>query len=253
MKHVNALVAIALVLGYGTVQAGLINNPSFEENGKQSIDGWTDTPPSIGSVVPSSITAPYTLPDGTTVDSYEYKPTDGKYFLMLESGTATTNTWLTFTQSITVTAGDVLSGNNVLSGYAAFDWNDYPPFFDEARVRITGTNIDETPWSMSGRSFPNEFKDPSPYVPPPFYISDAYGPWTLWHSSPLDAGTYTLEYGVTNTSPNGVTDSAISSYAYFDAVPTVPEPSFLALFVIGLAGLSSMQGRRRTVSLSQSS
>lgn len=245
MKHMNALVAVALVLGYSTVQAGAINNPSFEENGNPSKNGWIDTPPSVGSVVPSSVTAPYTLADGTVVPSYTYLPTDGNYFLMLESGTASTNTWRTFTQLITFSANDVLSGNNVISGYAAFDWNDYDPFFDAARVRITGTNVDDIAWYKSGESFPN--KMPPPNDPPPYYISDAYAPWELWTWIAPTAGTYTLEYGVTNTSPPGTSDSAISSYAYFDAIPAaVPEPSYLALFVIGLAGLTSMK-RRKTV------
>jgi hypothetical protein len=159
---------------------------------------------------------------------------------MLESGTASTNSWRTFTQTI----NDVVAGQ-VFSGYAAFDWNDYDPFFDAARVRITGTNVDDIAWFKSGESFPNTMLPP--YDPPPYYISDSYVPWELWSWIAPAAGTYVLEYGVTNSSPAGTADSAISSYAYFDAIPTVPEPSSLALFAIGLAALSSMQRRSRTV------
>ena len=39
MKHVNALVAVALLLGGGTAQAGLVN-PGFEGDGQGSTDGW---------------------------------------------------------------------------------------------------------------------------------------------------------------------------------------------------------------------
>ena len=39
MKHVNALVAVALVLGCGTVQAGLIENAGFETG--DLTGGWT--------------------------------------------------------------------------------------------------------------------------------------------------------------------------------------------------------------------
>jgi len=39
MKHVNALVAAALVIGCGTVQAGLIN-PGFEDGLSGPNSGW---------------------------------------------------------------------------------------------------------------------------------------------------------------------------------------------------------------------
>lgn len=252
MKRINALVAVGFALGCSTVQAGQITlkNPGFEGDNVNCAPGllgcWaTIISSGNGSVngignpaVVTSHTSVKNPPDGDPspplVAYSPYSPTESTHFLMIGSGSAADNVWQKVTQQFTVNAiGDSLSG------YAAFDWDDADPQLDGARVRIFGLNYDSENilpriFSLTGASFPDDYYN---------------GPWTLWSWIAPAAGTYTLEYAVANTN-SASPSNRNNSYGYFDTVPaTVPEPATLALFVIGLASLSSMQQRRRSTSL----
>ena len=77
-----------------------------------------------------------------------------------------------------------LNSGNILSGWAAFDWDDMFPFVDGASVDILqGGNFIATPWSESGAGHPDSWD----------------GPWTSWSWTAPSSGTYRLQYTVKNT------------------------------------------------------
>jgi len=263
MKSVNTLFAVVLVLGGGTVQAGLID-AGFENGfGTCDVNKYNCWIPHLsagnqatGALIKTpSFASPNNPPNGSNTPPFLYYPPEGQHFLALYADSAPADIWQTVTQLFKV---DV--AGEILSGFAAFDWNDTAIVsagvfsYDGAKVSIfrgnttTATALFDTPFSETGQSFPNPSYPCTAPVTCTQYINYANGPWTKWQSIALPVGTYTIEYAVRNTGDNGG-----PSYGYFDAIPaTVPESASLALYVTGLLSLSSMQ-RRRTVSLPRSS
>ncbi len=250
MKNVKALVAVSLALGCGSVQAVICNpqifeNPGFERGTECWNKNLTGGAQGGSATVVSSIFSLQNPPSGGNTPRFYWYPQEGQNFLALGTGTSGPNIWQSVTQTIEVANG------TKLSGFAAFDWNDTflstnvpAPTVDGARVSIfqgtstTGTAFD-TPFNWSGASV-----IPPPPAPGGVRVPSYFnGLWTQWFSTALAAGTYTVEYAVRNTG-----DTRDQSFGYFDAVTAVPEPATLALFVIGLAGLTSMK-RRKNVSL----
>jgi PKD repeat protein len=91
-----------------------------------------------------------------------------------------------------------LYAGQTISGWAAFDAQDYSPFNDNAMVQILDSfgYVIATPWYADVYAV-GDFGD---------------GPWTSWSwTAPID-GTFTIEYRVANFG-----DSEYDSYALFDA------------------------------------
>ena len=209
-KTINALFiasGFALATLSASANATLIN-AGFED---ANLNGWTVN--GSASVVNSH--------DGDWWTTYH--PQQGNYFLSLQAGAA--NVWQTVTQTFNLNTGDTLAG------FAAFDYGDYFPYIDGARVRILGS---------TGGEVDQLFHQVGDWFAP-------YGdyPWASWEWSALTAGTYTLEFSVRNT-----LDSDGDSYGLFDvslnaanAPAQVPEPGILAL--LGFAALGGFVARQK--------
>ncbi len=201
MKRIFAiLVVLVIVIGWNGVAEAIVN-PGFESG----LTGWT---------VPSG--------NASAVTSYEYlSPMEGSNFLSILAGDA--NKWYEVYQSIDLNTGDILSG------YAAFDWDDNTKYYDGAKVYIknsSGVTIG-TPWSENGSGHPDYWN----------------GPWTSWSWTAPSSDKYTLVYGACNT-----IDTVGDSYGLFDAAQVdyvVPEPATMLLLGSGLLGLFGFKRKRK--------
>jgi len=199
-KTLIIVCAIAAALAAGPAHAA-IANLGFEAG----TAGWSfNTGLSNGTFgVVGSFTDPFGL------YPYNYTPQEGSSFLFLGAGIGD--------QPVIASRSFTAAGGEIIQGSAAFaSGEESPPlFFDWAAVRITGNGISAEPFRQDVIGV-----DPT-----------GYSAWVVWSWTAPQAGTYLLEFMVTND-----TDAGGSSYAVFDAAP-VPLPPSVLLLAPGLVGL----------------
>jgi hypothetical protein len=169
--------------------------------------------------VTSATSYPGYSPPGTT-----FSPYDGTYMLWLSAGLGE----LYSPEATTATQTVLLGANDQLTGFARFLAFDASPFNDSAEVRIYDSQNNWTQVFYKDVSMVGNYGD-----------SD----WTSWSFTALTAGTYTVEYSVTNYIDNW---PGTWSQAVFDAEvppPVVPLPAALWLLGPGLAGLAAVRRR----------
>nr|MBC8400760.1 hypothetical protein [Candidatus Neomarinimicrobiota bacterium] len=122
----------------------------------------------------------------------DYGPKAGNYFAKLKAvGTEGTQIYQNFS----------IGADETISGWAAFNWGDYPDYWDSAWVKIyEGTDLSANPlytaWNESGANPYNNDPDPNDHYPE--YYNVPWAQWS-WKAPSTVTGTYTIAYGVANT------------------------------------------------------
>lgn len=156
-------------------------NPGFEVG---DLTGWAKTPLTTAAYVDASLVRTTPSPD------YTYTPQAGTKFLIIPSDVTTPDVLQTVTQTVSLTAGQLLTG------MAAFAWGDVYPQVDGIQVQIyQGATLVATPYS-----------DDSTY-----YADYDNGTWSSWAWPVPTTGTYTIVYSVVSTA-----GSTGTSYGLFD-------------------------------------
>ena len=184
--------------------AGLING-GFESG----LTGWE-----ISNAASTSV-----------VESHEgYTAQEGSSFLLLLGDTSAGSSY-TISQTFQLEAGDIITG------FAAYDWNDYSPFYDHAAVKMFDNNgsLLDILWSETGNGLPDYDNTP----------------WAAWSFTSNSSSTYKIEYSAGNSR-----DALYAPQALFDGAQVIaakiPEPSTLAIFALGLMGLASRRFKKQS-------
>lgn len=176
----------------------------------------------------------------------QYSPAEGNYFAVLETGAGNyDNPFTKLSQQFYLGIGDKLEG---MAAFCCGEEVGYPytlengDYNDYALISVSNGlgNVVGVPWYADSYDIGYHITDPQGLT-----IDGAYfGPvqWEYWSWTATSPGMYTLEY---KTGQGG--DAEWNSYAFFDGPvytnsstshTAVPEPSFLALLGIGVAGIA---------------
>ena len=215
----TAFCILALLVGVAATANAALVNGGFE-NG--NLTGWDVYVDANGDAV---VATSYTDSDSGFV---VWDPMEGDYlsYLVVDgSGSETT-----LSQTFSLAAGDVLTG------YSAYDYNDYFDGVygdDYAYVSITDetTGISATLWSVNGAGLAN-FADVD---------------WTPWSFTAESDGLYSFVLGALNV-PDDWNDSVVllDGLQVNGGSPSdpVPEPATMLLLGSGLMGLAGASRRK---------
>lgn len=135
------------------------------------------------------------LPAGAeadVVDSYlEYEPIEGEYFAIIK--TDGPGSYSTLSQTVMAEAGDIIEG------FAFFDYEDYHPYNDNAKVTIQWGCMEAIVYEQQGSWLENYENTP----------------WEYWCFVVPEAGMYTVVAKISNS-----LDSVLDSYMGLDTVNT---------------------------------
>jgi PEP-CTERM motif len=172
---------------------------------------------------------PYYLPPGLPAPGSVSLPGDTIYmqgwqqqyvalFGHLPAGALQPDFTMTLSQDVYLHAGETIEGWGKLFTY------DSPGFADRTWVAINGATI----WSL-------DLTDACVWNPVACrsQLSSSVSPWAEWSWVAPSDGLFTLELNLLN-------DDQAESSAYFSDIATVPEPSTLVLFAVGLLGLAGL-------------
>lgn len=205
LKSLTIATAVATLMAASAAHAGVLTNAGFETG---DLTGWTTSTNSTGSVSVVTSTNDFNF--------NPYLPTQGNFFAVVTAGDQSVYT--TLSQTFTITTRSSITGNTAFLGF------DVLPNNDDGFVKLIGAGGTQTLYAASIASV-GAFQS------------------TGWQTfgTILDAGTYTLQFGVEN-----IGDNTLSSQILADnvAVSAVPEASTWAMLLVGFAGLGVVATRR---------
>lgn len=205
LKSLTVATVIATLMAASAAHADVLINGGFETG---DLTGWTTSTNSTGSVNVVTSTNDFNF--------NPYLPTQGNFFAVVTAGDQSVYT--TLSQTFTVTTRSSVTGNTAFLG------SDVLPHNDDGYVKLIGAGGTQTLFAASIGSV-GAFQS------------------TGWQSfgTIVDAGTYTLQFGVEN-----IGDNLLSSQVLADnvAVAAVPEASTWAMLLVGFAGLGVVATRR---------
>ena len=223
---------VVLLTGTGQVRGAAIVNGGFNGN----LNGWTqETDTTVPHGDPDVATAildvreTFSEPGGEVLS-----PTEGSHFVFLEATSVGTPQGFSLTPYAVLTQTFIAdAGDRIVGDYFTWLYKDGARHSSEFSIAISSTPGHNV-YHAHSRTWPGEDT-----------IETLYWPWTEFQYTFEEAGTYQLEIYVQATS-NAETGSA-RAFGDVDNIrfEAIPEPSTLALLLMGTVGLLAYAWRKR--------